>query len=331
MARPPYTVDEKTIRRFDGRNTVFARMRRDSSLPFYKQSMYSRTAGAIARGGPGRTRVDFEEAMASWTVHDYFRGAFGDAKLGEPDSVMAEPARPRHEFASPQEASARLKAAALRLGACAAGAARVNPLWLYSCNSRGEAVELPAGVEYSLVMCVPMDREGIRTSPGFTAAAATGRAYSLMASVASSVAELIRRLGWRAVSCGNGTALSIPLAVDAGLGVTGRSGALLTDGRGPFVRICTVLTDLPLAPDEPKSEGAEAFCRKCKACVRACPAGAISDAEEPSFETPNASNNPGVLRWPVDAEKCYAFWVENGADCSNCIAACPYGAHRRER
>ncbi len=328
MARPPCTIDEKTIRRFDGRNTVFARMRTDRSLPFYGQSMYSRTAEAIARGGPGRTRVDLEEAMSSWTVHDYFRGGFGDEKLGEPDSVMAEPARPRHEFASPAEAAARLKAAALRLGACAAGAARANPLWIYSHNSRGETIELPTGVEHALVMCVPMDREGISKSPGFEAAAATGRAYSMMALVASSIAEMIRRLGYRAVSCGNGTALSVPLAVDAGLGVMGRSGMLLTRERGPCVRICKVFTDLPLAPDEPERADAGDPCKKCRACARACPAGAISDAEEPGYETLNASNRPGVLRWAVDAEKCYAFWVENGADCSNCIAACPYQARK---
>jgi reductive dehalogenase len=170
-----------------------------------------------------------------------------------------------------------------------------------------------------------MNREDVKKSPDFAASAATGRAYSMMAVVASGMAEFIRRLGWRAISCGNGTVLSIPLALDAGLGVVGRSGMLLTAEFGPFVRICSVLTDLPLAPDTPEAERPDELCRKCKACARKCPAGAISDADEPVWDAPTVSHSPGVLRWPVDPEKCYAFWVENGSDCSNCIAACPYG------
>ena len=55
------------------------------------------------------------------------------------------------------------------------------------------------------------------------------------------------------------------------------------------------------------------------------PVGAISDSREPSFEVRGESNNPGVLRWPVDAERCLGFWEENGTNCSNCIAVCRYG------
>ncbi len=320
----PYTTDGEVLRRFDPRKTVFARIAGDPSAPFYGQSVYARSGEKFAGGEPGCSRPDYEEVLASWTTHDYFRGAFSAEKLGQPDSVMAEPEHGRYEFASPAEASERLKAAALRMGACLAGVARVDPLWVYS-HSRGGKFDLPEDVDSALVMCVPMDRDDIRKSPGFAASAATGRAYSMMALVASGIAEMIRRLGYRAVSSGNGTALSIPLAIDAGLGVTGRSGMLLTEEFGPFVRICKVFTDLPLAADEPQTERPDDFCRKCGACARKCPAGAISDADEPTWEAPTVSNNPGVLRWPVDPEKCYRFWVENGSDCSNCIAVCPYG------
>jgi ferredoxin len=36
------------------------------------------------------------------------------------------------------------------------------------------------------------------------------------------------------------------------------------------------------------------------------------------------SNNPGVLKWYIDPEKCIQFWRENGTDCANCITACPF-------
>jgi hypothetical protein len=65
------------------------------------------------------------------------------------------------------------------------------------------------------------------------------------------------------------------------------------------------------------------ICRGCRLCADACEAGAISSAAEPSYDVACASNNPGILRWAVDHDRCYSFWVENGACCSTCIAACP--------
>ena len=322
MKKPPYTVDPAVVKRFDGRMSVFARVRTDPSASFYGKHIDSGVEEIMARGEPSRSRPDCAEAAASWAVDDYFRAAYGEEKLTK--SNRPNPEFPRHEFGSPREAAERLKTAARRFGASSAGVARVNPLWIYSHKGRGKEIKLPEGVEHALVMAVPMDRELIKTSPAFTASTATGWGYSMMAAAAAGLAETIRRLGWRAISSGNDTALSIPLAVDAGLGVMGRSGMLLTRERGPFVRICKVFTDLPLAPDEPEAEPADDFCAKCGACARACPAGAISPAKKPSYETLSASNRPGVLRWPVDAEKCYSFWIENGSDCSSCIAACPY-------
>jgi epoxyqueuosine reductase QueG len=99
---------------------------------------------------------------------------------------------------------------------------------------------------------------------------------------------------------------------------------LITPEYGPCVRICKVLTDLPLETDKPIQFGITRFCRACNRCSGGCPASAIQDTREPTFEVLNRSNNRGILRWPVDAEKCYAFWLENGSSCSNCIAMCPF-------
>ncbi len=71
---------------------------------------------------------------------------------------------------------------------------------------------------------------------------------------------------------GNDTALSIPQAVDAGLGELGRNGLLITPDRGPCVRICKVFADMPLAPDRPVRFGVSEFCRSCARCADACQA-----------------------------------------------------------
>ena len=69
-----------------------------------------------------------------------------------------------------------------------------------------------------------MDWEGINTSPREEASAATVLAYSRMAQLSASLAKYIRSLGYPALPCGNDTAQSIPLAIDAGLGELGRNG-----------------------------------------------------------------------------------------------------------
>ncbi|MHC5057633.1 MAG: 4Fe-4S double cluster binding domain-containing protein [Planctomycetota bacterium] len=300
----PYTVDAGAVRRFDARNTVFARSRRD------------RRAGTP---GTPPDRLLLAEARAARVVQERFAGAYSDGPLHE-----AGPDATRHGFASPAEASAGVKAVARRTGAAFAGCARIDPLWLYSHHGGGREVALPKGVGHVVVMAVAMDAAEVAKSPSAAASAETARGYSRMAAVAATVAEYLRRLGWRAISCGNDTALSIPLAVDAGLGVMGRSGLLLTRGHGACLRLCKVFTDLPLEPDAPEPEGAEAACGACGLCAEACPVGAISSDPEPSFGVLGDFNSPGVLRWAVDADACHTYWRELGHDCSNCIAACPY-------
>jgi hypothetical protein len=69
---------------------------------------------------------------------------------------------------------------------------------------------------------------GIANSPGRLASAAVGDGYSRMAVTSTTLAQFIRHLGYRAIPAGNGFGLSIPIAIDAGLGELGRNGLLMT-------------------------------------------------------------------------------------------------------
>jgi reductive dehalogenase len=173
-------------------------------------------------------------------------------------------------------------------------------------------------------MTVKMDGKAIKTSPSFKACTATGLAYSQMAFLVSCMAEFIRNLGYKAIPMGNDTALSVPLAIDAGIGELGRHGLLITPEYGPCVRICKVFTDLPLKTDKPITFGVTNYCKNCRKCADACEVDAIQTEDEPSFKTVCPSNRQGVLRWAVNQDKCYKFWIENGGECSNCIATCPF-------
>jgi len=62
----------------------------------------------------------------------------------------------------------------------------------------------------------------------------------------------------------------------AGLGWFGRNNLLVNPELGAQFRLVTVLTDMPLEPGAPLDRG----CGACRACVRACPCGAIKDARD---------------------------------------------------
>jgi epoxyqueuosine reductase len=168
-----------------------------------------------------------------------------------------------------------------------------------------------------------MDYESAAYSPDAISGASTGLGYSIKAVVANQVAAFIRGLGHRAVPSGNDTALSIPLAIAAGLGELGRMGLLITEKYGPRVRICKVFTDMPLAHDGFKPFGVEVFCRTCKKCAKHCPSKAIS-FDEPTHAGPSISNHSGVRKWYINPELCFMFWVKNWMDCNNCVMVCPF-------
>ena len=321
---PPYNIDPDILARFDQRQTVFERRHWDAGADFYGLGVHDRAAQVLAEedAGEGYSRLEFARLRASWTVSDRFRGAYAWEKLGGPDQTLGSLSP--HPVDDPALASEQVKATARTFGADLVGVCALDPRWLYARRSDGTAIDVPEAVNRAVVMAVHMDLAGISHSPDFRAGTATGVGYSHMAYAIACLAEFLRYLGYRALPMGNDSALSIPLAIDAGLGEMGRNGLLLTPQYGACVRLCKVLTDMPLASDWPISFGVQEMCVSCRRCAKQCPMGAISGAGEPSYEVVCPSNNPGVRRWAVNADKCYAFWVENGASCSTCISACPF-------
>ena len=322
VARSAYVFDASLVERFDERDTVFARRHWDEEASFYEHEYRAGAKARIASGEPGYSRVDFARVLASWTVHDCFGGAFSWRRLGEADPAMMQLGQ--HAVADPSEMSAQVKETARMFGADLVGIAHVDERWVYSHNRSGDAIDIPSGAKSAIVMGIAMDRDAVLTSPEYVSAAATGVGYSRMAFAIACMAEFLRNLRYGAIPMGNDTALSIPLAIDAGLGQLGRNGLIVTPEYGPCVRLCKVFTDLPLEPDGPVDFGLSDFCRTCTRCSDACEGEAISSSREPSFETACPSNRPGIERWAVNADRCYDFWIRNTAACSNCIAACPF-------
>jgi len=110
-------------------------------------------------------------------------------------------------------------------------------------------------------------------------------------------------------------------AVMSGLGFIGKSGVLITNKYGSFVRLATVLTDMPL---EPTGEIQTSKCGACNICRDACPAHAITGEEY----------IPGHPRKEIfDAKKCSEHMktykhIGRGAVCGICMSVCPFNKKR---
>jgi reductive dehalogenase len=296
----------------------------DKKSDFYQKGIYDNIKKIIKKNKKGYSRFDFARVMSSWTLYDYFHEAFSWDKLTNANSVMTKPKLKKLLFKDKVSITKEIKNISKIFGATKVGISKVNPLWIYSYDLDGNKINISSDCNFSIVIAIKMNPYLIKESPNFIACAETGLVYSKIAFCVSCVAEFIRYLGYKAIPMGNDTALSIPLAIDAGLGELGRNGLLITKKYGPCVRICKVFTDLPLEIDKPVEFGVKNYCENCSKCAEACEAKAIQFNKKSSYKVFSKSNSKGIMRWAVNHDKCYKYWIKNGGDCSNCIAACPF-------
>lgn len=345
-SRPPFGIDSN-LARFDEREAAFYSLRFAAEMmggQSWRDRMASVAAEKMLKSVPGYTQLDYVLNEASWrSYHPYNQSPLMDwvdtPEIRRPIEKNYADQGFKWKGTAAQN-SAIVKQAARYFGAAAAGVATLNEAWFYSHDRDGRPILFSKQAEYPeitskgrfipsplnrvVVILVAQDKELARFSPSALAGAAVGHGYSKMAETASKVAIFIRGLGYSAIPMGNDTSLSIPMAVDTGLGEPGRHGLLLNPKYGSLVRICKVLTDLPLETDQPIAFGAAEICRNCTICADNCPARAISFDRDPTYETVCASNNKGIKRWPVNSWACLKYWANNGTDCGICQAVCPF-------
>ena len=321
------------IQQFDQKNEMFCRPLWDQKLLELGKKFY--VAEVPPKNRPGRRLKDQAVVNAAWHLENTFARGVTGGRMGmyawEWNKIFEYPRVPpglKIDADNPIEATSAIKTAASFFGASLVGVCKLDRRWVYSSayllhKQKSAPNELPDKYKYAISIAVEMDYNAIRSSPTSPSSAATGLGYSKMAFTAGLLAHFIRGLGFEAIACGNDTACSIPIAIDAGLGELARNGLLITPAFGPRVRLAKVLTDLPLVPDRPIEFGVWDFCRQCEKCAKKCPSQAIQYGQ-PTDRPNNISNRQGVMRWPMNAEKCFGFWAANGTDCANCIRTCPF-------
>ena len=143
--------------------------------------------------------------------------------------------------------------------------------------------------------------------------------YVRCAEVSTELGKYIRSLGYPAMADHNGTMelQAIPAMVAGGLGELGKNGSMLHRRFGASFRPGFVLTDLPLAPDEPDLFGVQDYCMKCRLCENNCPPAAIASSDDYVV-------TDGYKRWLIDIPKCYEASRLRDEYCHICVDVCPY-------
>ena len=337
MENKIYEIDKKIYRRFDQKYSMFFRYLWDTRLESYQNDFAADMLRNIKLGKEGYTHFDYAFSKASWTLDSRFPFAFsweGDTSFEE-DWYGYRLRKMKYKVNNLIEFTDKVKKVAKYYGASLVGITEVDHHWIYKTSAKrsngqylgSSPLNLPKEINRVIVLAIEMDPLGLSTTPALPAAATTGLGYSKMAFTISCLGEFIRNLGYQALQCANDTALSIPMAIDAGLGALGRNGLLTTPEYGSRVRICKVFTDLPLTLDKPNFPfiaKVNSFCQNCYKCAEICENDAISFRQEPVFTGETLSNNSGIKKYYINPEKCFDFWVENNSDCSKCITVCPF-------
>ena len=317
--------------RFDQKNEMFKRANWDEAILPHSQRYYGE---AVFQEEVGFRKIDYALRNASWNLE--WGAGFGNSRSnfglysweGIPEKIRCWAEQDGPVQGSPHEMSKIIKKAATFFGADLVGITTLHPNWVYSheynlLDREHYPIEVPEGCDCAIVMAVAMDYKALRSRFTGVAGGGTGLGYSEMAFVANLVACFIRSLGYRAIPCGNDTALSVPLAMAAGLGESSRMSLLITEKFGPRVRLCKVVTDLPLACDSYRPFGVEAMCNVCKKCAEQCPSQAIPHGEM-TAKGLSPSNQHGTKKWYLNPDKCFKFWAKNRMDCANCMRVCVF-------
>ena len=111
---------------------------------------------------------------------------------------------------------------------------------------------------------------------GYISIAAVGEDYhiKLKRELDEICREILKPYGSEGVSfCDTGPLVDRELAVRAGLGYYGRSGAFINERLGSMCFIGYIITDADIPKDMPENGS----CKNCGLCIKACPTGALSE------------------------------------------------------
>ena len=287
-----YQVQESYVR-FNQRDHMGSQIIWNATVADQRAKLKVKRRQLTENGRPGfeATAWSLESAADSFLSHIDFTKNQSD-KGATAWQTKLEPAPAGRPKTSVKEASQIVRKAAHLFGADQVGFAELDRRWVYSHYFDSETKKdypikfsddpgyqqydqpirladgtrvIPKEMRYVVVLLHEWGRdvEGTEYAPTLLTEGLSTLAYARMAPTLWMLAEFIRGLGYHAIPAANDTALSIPLAVDAGLGQLGRHGLLINPKVGARCRISKIITDLPLEPAGAVDSGITEFCNAC--------------------------------------------------------------------
>lgn len=185
---------------------------------------------------------------------------------------------------------------------------------------------IPNKAKWVIAYTLRLSVESMKHAPSMLSSIATMSGYSRSRYIQNHTQAFISGLGYQCIGqvVSNGFGASPAFSVLAGHGEMSRTNRLVTPEYGPMVQTYFMITDLPLATDKPIDAGIMEFCKVCKKCAEACPSGALSREDEPSWEPRGGWGNPGHRAYFEDSVACVSYWKEIGSNCSICFSVCPF-------
>jgi len=170
----------------------------------------------------------------------------------------------------------------------------------------------------AMVFTIEMNKEKIKLAPSIPSFIEVFRTYYEVGVIVNKVAIFLRERGYNAHAgpAVGGDVNYIPIAIDAGLGYSGKNGLLITKTNGPRVRLAAVYTDvenLPFAQENPHTWVRD-YCQNCNICIQKCPVDAIY------METKTLADGGPAF---IDYTNC-AMPFSNDNGCTLCIKHCPF-------
>lgn len=185
---------------------------------------------------------------------------------------------------------------------------------------------IPKKARWVIIYTLRLSVENMKHAPSMIANIGTMMGYSRSRYIQNHTQAFISGLGYQCIGQvpSNGLGIATGFSVLAGHGELSRLNRMITPEYGPLVQTFFMITDLPVATDQPIDAGIMEFCKICKKCAESCPSGALSGEDEPSWETQGGWSNIGHRAYFENSVACLTYWKEVGSSCSICFSVCPF-------
>jgi reductive dehalogenase len=225
---------------------------------------------------------------------------------------------------APQELTDHIKSLGYFLKADQMATCHVPQSAYYSHDGTGKPVEPRFKNAIVIVMAKHLPTEKASSGTDWMGDPISFQAYQQVGLVTETIANYVRRLGWEATPhygpsfLNKYRVLMPPLILAAGIGEVSRTGIILSPYFGLAYKAGAVLTDMPIAPDQPIDFGIQDFCQHCGICAENCPSNAISHGDKVIYN--------GYETWKLDTQRCasYNFTKKTGTLCNRCVKSCPW-------